>query len=122
MACGLTAGRRGAQKNRGYQNILSCGDCDRMVGSSEQSFDNHAGYVFVVVPRLLPDFSRRRRKVVTPTRYRSGPIAGKLKRPLRSVRTALPAGLPVPAFSKKTLMPGKYTSCLLPLPTTASVL
>src|SRR5438046_8916761 len=47
-------------KNRGYQNILSCGGCDRMVGSSEQSFDNHAGYVFVVVPRLLPDFSRRR--------------------------------------------------------------
>src|SRR5712671_6966990 len=37
-----------------------------MVGSSEQSFDNHAGYVFVVVPRLLRDFSRRRRKVVTP--------------------------------------------------------
>src|SRR5439155_13221678 len=37
-----------------------------MFGSSEQSFDNHAGYVFVVVPRLLPDFSRRRRKVVTP--------------------------------------------------------
>src|SRR5260370_13131305 len=39
-----------------------------MVGSSEQSFDNHACYVFVVVPRLLPDFSRRRRKVVTPRR------------------------------------------------------
>src|SRR6266404_3969315 len=50
-----------------------------MFGSSEQSFDNHAGYVFVVAPRLLPDFSRRRRKVVTPNCDESlGRVVGRL--------------------------------------------
>src|SRR5204863_9353624 len=66
MACGLTAGRRGEQKP-GISKYpqLRWARIGWLDLQNSHSTITPATYL-LVVPRLLPDFSRRRRKVVTP--------------------------------------------------------